>query len=340
VKHTPLHCIFVGARNRGSMILDLFTSRSERYAPVALVDVSEDAAAEEIRRRGWNSEAWATAAFGSLEAAVEQIEADACVITSPARFHGSQMRCALEAGLNVFVESPMTYDLDEAVNLVELAESRELCIVVDQYQRYSRTEQTLAEWIRERRYGEVGFVSFSVNTYRPEMGSFTSEDPFIWEQGAHSFDSLIAILRHPVKSVTAFQMRPFWSSYNGATVAMGVLEFESSIPCHYLGTFDSRAFGTEIRFEMEKATVRALAESSWEKRLEVCLPGKSFEPVGIEDSQQETPLESHAIESFFQGCTEGGRVANDGRENLRTLAAVDAFVRSSRACMREEVRRL
>jgi hypothetical protein len=121
---------------------------------------------------------------------------------------------------------------------------------------------------------------------------------------------------------------------------MGVLEFETNMPCLFMGSFDSRTFSVEIRLEMEKGTVRALSEGSWEKRIEVALPGGSFEPAGIDDSQEGRALESYAVDSFYHGCLSGERVTNDGRENLKTLSAVDAFIRSSRASMREEVRRL
>ena len=329
----PIKCIFVGVKNRGSYIIDLCTSQKDKFEVEALVDKTTGIAQSEADRRNWQK----IPCFSSLQQAINETEADACIITSPACFHSMQMRTALNAGLHVFVAKPMTYDLKEAIYLVELAEKKNLCIVVDQQQQFSLTERTIAEWIRTGRFGKLGFVDFSIHRYRPQMLSFTSENPFIWEQGAHSFNSLAAILDRPAKSVIAHQMKPSWSVYNGPTVTMGVIEFEDSVPCHYMGTFDSIAFNIEIRFDMEQAAVRAVAENSWNKRLEVALPGKLFEPAGIEDNQDSRPLENHTLDAFIRGCLNGSRVSTDGRDNLRTLSIIDAFIRSAETNEKTEV---
>src|ERR1051325_5236225 len=196
-----LRCIHVGVgpKSRGSGLLDLLAKHPDRFTNIAFVDATRDIALGEAQRRGWND----VACFGSLPDAIRGTKADACMITSPARFHGQQIRECLEAGLHVYVAKPMTYDLDEAVRLVELAESKKLCLVVDQQQQFLLTERTLVEWTRAKKYGEIGYVDFRIHRYRPEMRAFTGKDPFIWEQGVHSFNSLIAILGRPAVSVYA-----------------------------------------------------------------------------------------------------------------------------------------
>jgi len=332
-----LRCIHVGvgAKSRGAWLLDLFPRSADRFAPVAFVDASREIARAEADRRGWSS----IACFGSLPEALGAVKADAAIITSPARFHGEQIRLCLEAGLHVFVAKPMTYDLDEAVRLVELAERKRLSLVVDQQQRFLLTERTLAEWAKAKRFGELGYVAFQIHRYRPEMLSFTGADPFIWEQGVHSFNSLLAMTGRQAHSVFAHQLKPAWSKYNGPTVSMGVIELDGGVPCEYLGTFDSRAFTMDIRFEYEQAAVRLVAAKSFHKRIEIARPGQAFEPAGIDDGHDQEPAERFNFEAFHRGCMQGGRVVNDGRENLQTLAVVDAFIRSARSGRKEMVRR-
>ncbi|HXG23660.1 MAG TPA: hypothetical protein VNJ09_03820, partial [Chthonomonadales bacterium] len=50
---TPLRCIYVGVKNRGSYILDLGITQPERFRPVALVDAAREIAQDEAARRGW-----------------------------------------------------------------------------------------------------------------------------------------------------------------------------------------------------------------------------------------------------------------------------------------------
>jgi predicted dehydrogenase len=170
------------------------------------------------------------------------------------------------------------------------------------------------------------------------MAAFTGNDPFIWEQGVHSFNSLLAITGRSAISVFSRQLKPRWSAYNGPTTSMGVIELDDGVPCDFLGTFESRSFTMDIRFEFEQAAVRLVAAGTFQKRLEVAPAGKPFAPVGIEDAQDTGPAERFNLDAFHRGCTEGGRVVNDGRDNLRTLAVVDAFIRSSQSGQKEKVR--
>jgi len=328
-----LSCVFVGVLNRGAHIIRLFAN-DPRFRAAALVDKERSIAEAKARELGWND----VYCSDDLSETLARVEADACVITSPARFHGTQIRAALEAGCHVFVAKPMTYDLDEAHDLVRLAESKGLGLIVDHQQRHLETEQALKRFVREGTFGRLGHVSFTIHRYRPVMAAFTGDNPFIWEQGVHSFDSLVSILGRPARSVLAVQDAPCWTAYNGPTTAMGVVEFEGGVYCNYLGTFESRNHVMEIRLDFERAAVRAVAENNWQKTLEVAAPGADFRPYGIADGASGIPAERPNIDALFQAATRGGRVENDGRENLQVLAIVDAFIRSSKSGRKEPVR--
>lgn len=333
----PLRCIHIGCapNTRGSNLIDLLQERRETFQSVALVDATTELAAAERERLGWAT----IYCCGSLAHAFREVEADAAIITTPTALHAEHIQACLEAGLHVFTAKPMTYDLDEAVRLVRLAESRGRFLLVDQQQQHLHTERTAADWVRNKKYGAVGFASFTVHRYRPQMLRLTGPYPFIWEQGCHSFNTLLAILQRPAISVSSHQFQPPWSVYKGATVVMGEIEFEGALPCQFTGSFESRGFSMEIRIECEQASVRIVSEvDSWHKRIEVALPGEKFEPTGIEDKPVPGRPEFHNFDAFYRGCTEGGRVTNDGRDNLRTLAIVDAFIRSSQSGRRETVR--
>lgn len=319
-----LRCLHVGVGNRGSHILQLVQQRDD-YQPVALQDVDVAFLAQARAVTGLPPAACHT----DLDAALHTPGLDACIITSPARFHAHQMRAALDRGLHVFVAKPMTYDLREAEALVTVAEERGLTIVVDQQQRFSLTERTLADWVRAGRYGAPGYGSFTIHRHRPVVGAFTGDNPFVWEQGVHSFDSLRAILGRRAVAVQAHQITPAWSGYNGPTVAMGVIEFAGGVPIAYLGTFDSRQFAIDLRVEFEQAAVR-VASTTWRKRLSVAEPGGSFTEAGVRDDQDAAPLERFSLDHFARAVQTGARVPNDGRDNLQTLAIVEAFIRSAR----------
>lgn len=330
---SPLRCIAVGVQNRGSSMLDLLVGLPEKFQVVALVDATVAIGQAECTRRGWA----AMPCFAGLEEAIRRVGADCCLITSPARFHFDQVNAALQAGLHVLVAKPLVYQLNEAEQLVSLAESRGLCLLVDQQRQFMRSELTVANWIRHETLGQVGFATYTIHRHRPEMRAFTGDSPFIWEQGVHSFNSLLAVFGRPAVTVQAFEFKPFWSAYNGPTVAMGLIEFGSGIPCSYVGTFDSREFSIEARFDCERGAIRWVATNTWDQQVEVCEPGGTFRAIGVSDRDNPAAPELSNLHAFHAGCTAGGRQVNDGRDNLRTLAVVDAFIRAARSGRRESV---
>jgi predicted dehydrogenase len=221
---------------------------------------------------------------------------------------------------------------------VASAESRSVRIVVDQQVRFSAVERAMRRLVAQGDYGPVGFASFTVQRYRPEMRAFTGDNPFLWEQGVHSFNSLLAILDRPAVSVTAQTFQPSWSVYNGPTTAMGVIQFQGKLPCSYLGSFESRNNTSEIRLECEGGCLRSISENGAKARLEFAPPGQPFEPLSHEESQDARSAELFSIDAFYEAVTTGQRVDNDGMDNLRTLAMVDAFMRSAQSGKREMVR--
>ena len=336
---TTLQTLFIGVapRSRGALLLKIALKFCpELFRPVALVDATADLARAEAIESGWSE----LPCFGDLGLALTGVPADAAVITSPAKFHGTQIRACLEAGLHVFVAKPMTYDLDEAAALVKLASDRGLCLLVDQQIRFQRTIRTLAEWVRGQKYGEPGFVEFSMHRHRPLMRSFTGSDPYIWEQGVHTFNTLIAILGRPALNVLAHQSSPPWTTYNGPTTVMGAIEFAGGIPCSIFGTFESLTDSLMVRLDCRDAAVRLANAPDTAQWIEVAQPGQPFRATGIDDTYgpDEPPREVENFRNFYLGATRGDRVPNDGWDNLQTLAAVDAFIRSSRSGRQEVVR--
>ncbi|MEO6848317.1 MAG: Gfo/Idh/MocA family oxidoreductase [Chthoniobacterales bacterium] len=330
----PLRCIMVGAVNRGELMINLVNDDPKRFVVAALVDKTAEVASAEAERRGMKN----IPSYGSLKEAIAQTEADVAFIASPAQFHGQQIREALEGGLHVFVAKPMTYDFAEAEQLVLLAEKKKLCLLVDQQGQYLRTERVMKEWVKEKKYGEVVYVDFTIHRCRPNMGAFKSDNPFIWEQGVHSFNSLLSILDRPAVSVYAHQVRPKWSAYNGPTACFGQIEFEGGVYCQYLGAFESRTFTNEIRIEFDEAAVRAYSAGSFQKELQVASLAEPFVSAGITDSDDTRLAELYNFDAFYHGVTTGERVINDGRDNLRTLAIIDAFILSSKTGKRESVK--
>lgn len=85
---------------------------------------------------------------------------DAVVIATPNNLHFEQARAALERGLHVLVEKPMTTTTAEAVALKELAESRGLQLAVAYNPPYWAHCHAMRRAVQHGHIGEVESASF------------------------------------------------------------------------------------------------------------------------------------------------------------------------------------
>ncbi len=130
-------------------------------------------------------------------------DVDAVAICTPVHTHFPLARAALEAGLHVLVEKPLTNSLDSARALTELARKRNRVLQVDHTFVYSGAVQTIRSMIDA---GELGDLLY-VDSVRINLGLFQSDVSVIWDLAAHDV-SIISSLIHD---------RPEWVSAVGSS---------------------------------------------------------------------------------------------------------------------------
>lgn len=77
--------------------------------------------------------------FTDFEKMLESVELDAVVIATPTRFHAAMVRTALNGGLHVFCEKPLTLTAAESTELARLASARGLVTQVGYHNRFVST---------------------------------------------------------------------------------------------------------------------------------------------------------------------------------------------------------
>ena len=82
----------------------------------------------------------------------------AVVIATPAAQHAAQVRQALEAGEDVFVEKPTALQVDEARSLVSLAEQRGRILMVGHLLRYHPAVQKIKELVDGGKLGKLQYI--------------------------------------------------------------------------------------------------------------------------------------------------------------------------------------
>ena len=124
-----------------------------------------------------------------------QDNVDAVVIATPVNTHYRLAREALLHDKHVLVEKPMTASSAEAVELIELAEKRNLVLMVGHTYEYHPAVAFLRELVRNGELGEI----YGIDAARLNLGLFRPDVNVLWDLAPHDICIVLSLLdRDPV----------------------------------------------------------------------------------------------------------------------------------------------
>jgi predicted dehydrogenase len=121
---------------------------------------------------------------------VEDPEIDAICVATPVRFHYEMAKAALDAGKHVFVEKPLARTEAEAEELVELAESKGLVLMVGHTFLFSPAVLKMKSIIDAGDIGEVQYIS----ARRLNLGLFQKDINVAWDLAPHDISIILHLL--------------------------------------------------------------------------------------------------------------------------------------------------
>ncbi len=127
-------------------------------------------------------------------------ELDAVAIATPPKTHAALAKAALESGLHVLVEKPITTSSADAQMLIDLAAEKQLVLMVDHTFLYSGPVKRVQELIAS---GELGDLYY-IDTVRINLGLFQNDLNVVWDLATHDLSILEFWIGRAPKSVTAF----------------------------------------------------------------------------------------------------------------------------------------
>lgn len=269
--------------------------------------------------------------FADLEIAMDQSDAQAVVVATPAETHAQACELALLRGLGVLVEKPFTARLQDAVRLVELAEQKRLPLIVAQNYRYMRSFRTARRLITEGVLGRVGIVVCHYYRVPHEMAlSLASvQHSVLWGAGVHHLDALRYILGKNVARVMAESFTLPWGQLPPGASIRVMLSMEDEVRVFYSATYESSGHefferGQEfyLRFVGERATLHV-----FQRWLILCERNRL--PRLVRRGARAVTEEQVLLGQFERLLLAGEKPDSTGRDNLQTMAVVEACVRSS-----------
>jgi predicted dehydrogenase len=115
---------------------------------------------------------------------------DAVVIATPVRYHYALAKASLLAGKHTFIEKPMASSSAECEELIEIAESKGLTLMVDHTFLYSSAVRKIAELVEAGDLGDIRYI----NSRRLNLGLFQQDINVAWDLAPHDIAIIVHIL--------------------------------------------------------------------------------------------------------------------------------------------------
>lgn len=152
---------------------------------------------------------------------------DIVVIATPVFTHHEFAKAALNAGKHVWVEKPMTSNLAQANELVELAGSKNLTLMVDHTFLFTGAVVKMKELIDN---GELGDLHY-FDSVRVNLGLFQHDINVIWDLAPHDFSIMDYLLGPSAKAVSAHGTGHFDTGLED--VAHVTVFYEDNLMAHF-----------------------------------------------------------------------------------------------------------
>lgn len=301
--------------------------KASGYMPVACVDI-DPAALREVCSKGVVT---SRQCFTELAEALDQNECDAVLVATSPGSHVAPCELALARGLAVMVEKPFTLCLREAVELVDSAEQKGAPLIVTQNYRYMRSFRTARRLISDGALGPVGMVVCQYYRVPHALSGSLAQltNSVLWGAGIHHLDALSYTLNKRFTGVLAesFTM-PYGDLPRGSSMQM-LLSLENETRAVYSSTYESSGHefferGQEfyIRFVGERATLHV-----FQRWLILCESRKL--PRLVRRGPRTVTEEQILLDQLERALVAGEEPDSSGRDNLQTIAVVEACVRSA-----------
>jgi predicted dehydrogenase len=125
-------------------------------------------------------------------------EIEAIVVATPVRFHFEMAKACLYAGKHVFIEKPMCRTAAEGEELVALAQSQGLVLMVGHTFLFSPAVRRMKEIIDAGDIGEIQYIS----ARRLNLGLFQKDINVAWDLAPHDISIILHLLGDQPKSIS------------------------------------------------------------------------------------------------------------------------------------------
>lgn len=273
-------------------------------------------------------------------------EVDAVAIATPVSTHYELARRALENGKHVFVEKPFTTSVRHAEDLIELADKKNLKIMVDHTFLFTGAVKKIKQLIYEKVLGRL----FYFDSIRINLGLLQKDSNVVWDLAPHDLSIMdyligsnpIAIAATGTAHINGFEDVAYVTIfYPDNLIAHMSINWLSPVKIRMTmigGQKKMLVWNDLVADEKLKVYDRGIEIESKEESYHARINYRSGD-VWVPRLEQVEALKTEA--QYFVDCIENNLTAiNDGVAGLRVVRMIEAIIASLKTggcviCMEE-----
>lgn len=264
-------------------------------------------------------------------AITQATDIDLVVIATPVFTHHDFAKAALLNGKHVWVEKPMTSNLDQAKELVDIAAERGLTIMVDHTFLFTGAVETMREVIDN---GELG-DPYYFDSVRINLGIFQHDINVIWDLAPHDFSIMDHLIGPNARGVSAHGCDHFGTGL--VDMAYVSVFYDNNLMAHFHLNWLSPV---KIRRTIIGGSKRMLVWDDLNMDERVKIYDKGMEVTTQEGMYRvlatprigemrapivpNTEALSAEVDYFMRCLNEGKQPFNDGQAGLRIVSLLEA----------------
>lgn len=308
---------------------------------VAAVDIDEEQHANATEHLDLDE----SDCYTDVERAFEAVDADVCIIVVPPWIHEDVIDVAIEHDAHILTEKPIADTLEASVRIAEKVERAGLKMGVTMSHRF---DQDKTSFRRRLRSGETGPLDYLVGRFTCNArsygtwGAFRHEmnDVLMVEGAVHQLDYLADMAGSRCETIYADTWLPEWGEYEGDVQGLVQMRFENGVRATWEGAktnavtlngWQSDYLRAECRDETLVLDDRDIARYPYDEAAEGVVGGlneSAGEQIPLDD--QDKWANTWLVEQFVEWLDGGEEMETNVRDNLQSMALIEAAMESSR----------
>jgi predicted dehydrogenase len=271
-------------------------------------------------------------AVPSVGALLSHPNLDGIIVALPPDLHAPAVAQAAVAGLDIFVEKPMSTTVTGCQEMLTVSQQHNVQLMVGQVLRYYEPYRTILRWSAEQRFGAL----FAASIWRMTDGrrikqghwraSRARSGGYLFEVGIHELDMLRCLLGRP-KTVSAVLQKTVAQEGEWADYIAVQVRFSSGRAATYEAGGGSHVSRYGFRFYFEGATVTSDAAFDRTALQVHGLGGEEIE-IGEAELASEHPVEAE-LRGWLAALRGEGPVPIPGEEGMASVALARAAYRAA-----------